>query len=380
MKYYLIAGEASGDLHASELITAIRNYDADADFRCFGGDLMQQAGAVLVKHYREMAFMGFVAVLSNLNKVLGNIRMCKEDIRAYRPDAVILVDYPGFNMKIAKYVKTVFADVPVYYYISPKIWAWKEYRIKGIKKYVDKMLCILPFEVEFYRKHDYPVVYVGNPTVDELAERPYRDESTADFRRECNLADKPVIALLAGSRKQEIRDNLPVMIESASHFSDYQLVIAGAPGIDYEYYQTILGDRPVRVVFGKTYRLLQQSSAALVTSGTATLETAILRIPQVVCYRMNGGKWVYDLFKRILHVPFVSLVNLIAGREVVRELLVHLFTVENVRKELSLLLFDEDAGKKIQQGYDDVARNLGGTGASDRAAREIVGSLAGRAL
>lgn len=375
MKYYLIAGEASGDLHASNLISALRKQDTEAEFRCFGGDLMQQAGAVLVKHYRDMAYMGFVAVLANLNKVLNNIRMCKEDIRRYRPDVVILVDYPGFNMKIAKFVKTELRNIPVYYYISPKIWAWKEYRIRSIKKYVDRMLCILPFEVEFYRKHGYPVVYVGNPTVDELAEKSHTKEPPEQFRRECGLSDCPIIALLAGSRKQEIRDNLPGMIEAASIFDGYQLVIAGAPGIDPSYYAGFIGDRPVTVVFGKTYRLLLQSEAALVTSGTATLEAAILKVPQVVCYRMSGNKIVYRLFKRILSVRYVSLVNLIADREVVRELLVHLFTVENIRKELAPLLIDSETRREMQKGYAFVAGRLGGTGAADRAAGEIVRML-----
>lgn len=374
MKYYLIAGEASGDLHAANLMQAIKKQDAKAQFRFFGGDLMLAQGGVMVKHYREMAYMGFIAVIANLDKVLANMSLCKSDIKSYQPDAVILIDYPGFNLKIAKFVNSRL-HIPVYYYISPKIWAWKEYRIKSIRKYVDKMLCILPFEVDFYKKHQYPVEYVGNPTVDELAVRPFANETFRTFVVDNHLGEMPIIALLAGSRRAEISANLPTMIEAASAFPGYQLVIAGAPGIDPGYYDQYITDKRVSIVFGKTYRLLQQARAALVTSGTATLETALLNVPQVVCFHMGGGPLVYGLFKRILHIRFVSLVNLIADKEVVRELLVHLFTPENVRRELRPLLDDTPQRAQMLDGYRLMAGKLGQPGAAEAAARSIVQQL-----
>ncbi len=374
MKYYLIAGEASGDLHASNLMRALQQEDASAEFRFFGGDLMASCGGTLVKHYRDMAYMGFIPVLMNLDKVLANMRLCKQDIAAFRPDVVILIDYPGFNLKIAKYVKRRLGGIPVYYYISPKIWAWKEWRVKSIRRYVDRLYSILPFEVSFYAKHDYTVEYVGNPTVDELAVRPYADESFEDFTAECGLGKKPIIALLAGSRGAEINHNLPLMIEAAKTFHDYQLVIAGAPGISPDQYAPYLQDRSVNVVWGKTYRLLQQSRAALVTSGTATLETALLRVPQVVCYRLGGGKLFYKTFEKILKVPYVSLVNLIADSPVVCELLGYQATPENLRRELTSL-FEENIRKKMLEGYDLVAERLGAPGAPKNAARSMVADL-----
>ena len=374
MKYYLIAGEASGDLHASNLMRALQQEDASAEFRFFGGDLMASCGGTLVKHYRDMAYMGFIPVLMNLDKVLANMRLCKQDIAAFRPDVVILIDYPGFNLKIAKYVKRRLGGIPVYYYISPKIWAWKEWRVKSIRRYVDRLYSILPFEVSFYAKHDYTVEYVGNPTVDELAVRPYADESFEDFTAECGLGKKPIIALLAGSRVAEINHNLPLMIEAAKTFHDYQLVIAGAPGISPDQYAPYLQDRSVNVVWGKTYRLLQQSRAALVTSGTATLETALLRLPQVVCYRLGGGKLFYKTFEKILKVPYVSLVNLIADSPVVCELLGYQATPENLRRELTSL-FEENIRKKMLEGYDLVAERLGAPGAPKNAARSMVADL-----
>lgn len=374
MKYYLIAGEASGDLHASNLMRALQQEDASAEFRFFGGDLMASCGGTLVKHYRDMAYMGFIPVLMNLDKVLANMRLCKQDIAAFRPDVVILIDYPGFNLKIAKYVKRRLGGIPVYYYISPKIWAWKEWRVKSIRRYVDRLYSILPFEVSFYAKHDYTVEYVGNPTVDELAVRPYADEGFEDFTAECGLGKKPIIALLAGSRVAEINHNLPLMIEAAKTFHDYQLVIAGAPGISPDQYAPYLQDRSVNVVWGKTYRLLQQSRAALVTSGTATLETALLRVPQVVCYRLGGGKLFYKTFEKILKVPYVSLVNLIADSPVVCELLGYRATPENLRRELTSL-FEENIRKKMLEGYDLVAERLGAPGAPKNAARSMVADL-----
>lgn len=352
---------------------ALQQEDANAEFRFFGGDLMASCGGTLVKHYRDMAYMGFIPVLMNLDKVLANMRLCKQDIAAFRPDVVILIDYPGFNLKIAKYVKRRLG-IPVYYYISPKIWAWKEWRVKSIRRYVDRLYSILPFEVSFYAKHDYTVEYVGNPTVDELAVRPYAGESFEDFIAECGLGKKPIIALLAGSRVAEIDHNLPLMIEAAKTFHDYQLVIAGAPGISPDRYAPYLQDRSVKVVWGKTYRLLQQSRVALVTSGTATLETALLRVPQVVCYRLGGGKLFYKTFEKILKVPYVSLVNLIADSPVVCELLGYRATPENLRRELTSL-FEENTRKKMLEGYDLVAERLGAPGAPKNAARSMVAVL-----
>lgn len=375
MKYYLIAGEASGDLHASNLMKALKREDPDAEFRYFGGDLMAACGGTLVKHYRDMAYMGFIPVLMNLDKVLANMRLCKQDIAAWRPDVVILVDYPGFNLKIAKYVKT-HLNIPVYYYISPKIWAWKEWRVKSIRRYVDRLYSILPFEVDFYARHHYAVEYVGNPTVDELAARPQADETFDDFVTECGLERKPIIALLAGSRVSEIKDNLPMMIEAAEAYPEYQLVVAGAPGIAPELYAPYVQGHRVKVVQGKTYRLLQQSRAALVTSGTATLETALLRVPQVVCYWVGGGKLFYKTFEKILRVPYVSLVNLIADAPVVCELLGYRATVENLRRELASL-FDEENRERMLAGYDLVARRLGAPGAPEQAARSMVSALRG---
>lgn len=374
MKYYLIAGEASGDLHASHLMAAITREDEQAQFRFYGGDMMAAVGGTCVQHYREMAYMGFIEVIAHLRPILNNLANCKRDIKSWQPDAVILIDYPSFNLKVAKYVKKELG-IPVYYYISPKLWAWKEYRIKDIRKYVDMVYSILPFEVDFYRRHHYRITYVGNPTVDELSIRPYANETFAQFIASQHLQDKPIIALLAGSRKAEIRRNLPLMIDAAKDFTDYQLVIAGAPGITSEEYETYLEKGNVSVVYDATYRLLAQSSAALVTSGTATLETAILRVPQVVCYAMPGGKLVYDLFKNWLKVRFVSLVNLIADQEVVTELLVHHCTPDRICHELNMILHNREVYQRISEGYDEVARRLGKPGAPQRAAQSIVAQV-----
>ena len=372
MKYYLIVGEASGDLHASHLMAALKEEDPRAEFRFFGGDMMAAVGGTMVKHYRELAYMGFIPVLLHLRTIFANMKRCKEDIVAWSPDVVILVDYPGFNLDIAKFVHAK-TKIPVYYYISPKIWAWKEYRIKNIRRDVDELFSILPFEVEFFEGHQYPIHYVGNPTVDEVtAFKAANPETFADFISDNELADKPIIALLAGSRKQEIKDNLPDMIRAASAFPDYQLVLAAAPGISPEYYAEFVKGTNLQVIFGRTYRLLQQADVALVTSGTATLETALFRVPQVVCYHTPVGKLVSFLRKHILKVKFISLVNLIAGREVVRELVADTMTVENMRNELKRLLFQEDYRRKMLDGYKEMARLLGPAGAPRHAAREMV--------
>ncbi len=346
MKYYLIAGEASGDLHASNLMQAIKEKDENADFRFFGGDLMQEVGGTLVKHYRELAFMGFIPVLLNLKTILRNLEICKKDIVKYSPDVVILVDYPGFNLKIAKYLK-LHTSIPVTYYISPKIWAWKEYRIKSFKKYVDQMLCILPFEVDFYKKHNYPVDYVGNPTVDAVNKRENRDQTFGEFIKLHKLEDKPIIAVLAGSRKQEIEDNLPAMLKAIEVFKSHQVVIAGAPGIDSDFYDKTLDNKNVSLIFGQTYNILAQANIALVTSGTATLEATLLNVPQVVCYKTPVPKLAFWAFKNILHTPYISLVNLIADKEVVRELFAKFFTIENIHDETEKLLFDSKYRKKM---------------------------------
>ncbi|MDR0429706.1 MAG: lipid-A-disaccharide synthase [Tannerellaceae bacterium] len=371
MRYYLIAGEASGDLHASNLMKALTEVDPEANFRFLGGGLMEAAGGTLVKHYREMAYMGFIPVLMNLRTILHNMKMCQDDIRAYQPDVVILIDYPGFNLKIAKYVKKVL-QLPVYYYISPKIWAWKKYRINDFRRYIDKMFCILPFEKGFYRGLGYPVDYVGNPTVDAVARFIERQDDLSDtFLEEEKLTKKPVLALLAGSRRQEIKDNLPTMLEVAAAFPDYQPVIAGAPGIDETYYAQYIGSHPVKIVFGKTYSLLYHSKAALVTSGTATLETSLFKVPQVVCYYTPLGKIAGFVFRNFFHTKYISLVNLIAGKEVVQELFADRFSQAAIRAELSRILYDMEYRNYMLSGYDHVILTLGTPGASERTARLI---------
>lgn len=376
MKYFLVAGEASGDLHASNLMAALKVTDSEAEFCFLGGDLMQAQGGKLIKHYREMAFMGFIPVLLNLRTILRNMKMCQQAIVDYQPDVVILIDYPGFNLKIAKFVKTK-TNIPVYYYISPKVWAWKEYRVKSFKKYVDQMLCILPFEVDFFKKHNYKVDYVGNPTVDAIADFKERnkDDSREKFIQENNLAEKPFIALLAGSRKQEIKDNLPTMLEVVKKFPDYQAVIAGAPGMDPDYYNTYIAGSNCKIIFDQTYHLLSYSDAALVTSGTATLETSLFRVPQVVCYRMPVPHLAHWAFKNILHTPYISLVNLIANKEVVKELFAKYFSKENIEEEVDRLLNDKAYRNNMLEGYDRIINILGEAGASKKAANIIVEKL-----
>ena len=366
MKYYLIAGEASGDLHASRLMRSLKAHDAEAEFRFYGGDLMQAEGGTLVKHYSELAYMGFVPVLLHLPTILRNMRQCKEDIRRWMPDVVILVDYPGFNLKIADYVKR-HSICPVYYYISPKIWAWKEYRIKDIKRNVDELFSILPFEVDFFeKKHHYPIHYVGNPTADEVKEWRLTPPSQGG-----DGGGSPVIALLAGSRKQEIKDNLPTMIRAAQKFEkDYELVLAGAPSIDEAYYQRFLEGTNVRLVKNQTYDVLSKAHAALVTSGTATLETALFGVPQVVCYETPLPWLIGWMRKKLLKVKYVSLVNLIADREVVTELVADTFSQANIEHELELIL-DGPARQQMLEGYEEVWQRLGKEKAPDNAARLI---------
>lgn len=376
MKYFIVAGEASGDLHGSNLMAALKEQDGNAEFCFFGGDLMQAQGGRLIKHYREMAFMGFIPVLLNLRTILRNMKTCEEEIIRFNPDVLILIDYPGFNLKVAKYIKT-HSQIPVYYYISPKVWAWKEYRVKSFKKYVDEMLSILPFEVDFYKKHNYRINYVGNPTVDAVAN--FRDEnkndSTEKFISDNGLDDKPIIALLAGSRQQEIKDNLPAMLEVAQSFGQYQAVIAGAPGIEPNYYKQYIGDKSCHIIFGQTYRLLEHARAALVTSGTATLETTLFRVPQVVCYRTPIPHIVYWAFKNILHTKYISLVNLIADKVVVQELFAKFFSVDSIKAETDKLLNNTEYRNKMLADYDEVISILGKPGASAQAAQVIIEKL-----
>ena len=372
MKYYLIAGEASGDLHASRLMRALKQRDAEAEFRFFGGDLMAAEGGTLVKHYRELAYMGFIPVLMHLRTILRNMKMCKTDISDWQPDVVILVDYPGFNLDIAKFVhrqqlKANSQKPKVFYYISPKIWAWKEYRIKAIKRDVDELFSILPFEVEFFEgKHHFPIHYVGNPTAQEVREF-LRGE-----RRE-ERGERNVIALLAGSRQQEIKDNLPAMIEATRHLTDrYDVVLAGAPSIERTYYEPFLEGSHVRLVMNETYPLLAKATAALVTSGTATLETCMFRVPQVVCYYTPLKRFIGMMRRLVLKVEYVSLVNLIADREVVTELVAETFSVDNIRRELEAILPGGPRRQQMLDDYEEVHRRLGDSEAPDRAAELMI--------
>lgn len=374
MKYYLIAGEASGDLHASNLMKALKQQDSAAEFRFCGGDLMMNAGGTCVKHYRDMAYMGFIPVLLHLRTIFRNLRYCKQDILNWKPDVLILIDYPGFNLKIAQFIKQ-HSTIPVYYYISPKIWAWKEYRIKNIKRDIDKLLSILPFEVDFFKKHHYPINYVGNPCVDAVHDfRQTYQESREEFLLRNQLDNRPIVALLAGSRKQEIKDNLTRMTEASKDFPQYQFVIAGAPGIDPEFYRPFIG-KDTKIIFGQTYPLLSHATAALVTSGTATLETALFRVPQVVCYYTAAGKLVSFLRRHMLKVPYISLVNLIAGHEAVTELVADGMTVANLQAELRQILPDGAKHAEILADYDRLIQLLGEAGASQRAAESIISSL-----
>ena len=376
MKYYLIAGEASGDLHASRLMRAMKEQDEEAEFRFFGGDLMAAEGGTLVKHYRELAYMGFIPVLMHLRTILRNMKRCKQDITEWEPDAVILVDYPGFNLKIAKYVHEVRGErreergerfPKVYYYISPKIWAWKEYRIKAIKRDVDELFSILPFEVAFFeQKHHYPIHYVGNPTAQEVREFLSRYEVRDTRYEKC-------IALLAGSRQQEIKDNLPAMIEATRHLAgEYDIVLAGAPSIDEDYYKQFLEGSHVRLVMNQTYPLLAKATAALVTSGTATLETCMFRVPQVVCYYTPLKRFIGMMRRIVLKVKYVSLVNLIADREVVTELVAETFSVENIRRELEKILPGGAERQRMLDDYEEVHRRLGENDAPNRAAHLMI--------
>lgn len=369
MKYYIIAGEASGDLHGSNLMKALYKEDANAEIRFWGGDLMQKTGGTLVKHYRELAFMGFIEVIFNLKTILNNITFCKKDIQSFNPDVIIFIDYPGFNMRIAKWAKE--HNIKTHYYISPQIWAWKENRIEAIKRDFDKLYVILPFEKDFYeKKHHFAVEFVGHPLIDAIHNRKPIDETT--FKKENNLEEKPIIAILPGSRKQEITKMLSVMLSVATDFPDYQFVIAGAPSQEYSFYEGFLKTKNVRFISNKTYDLLSHSKAALVTSGTATLETALFKVPEVVCYK---GSWAsYQIAKRIITLKYISLVNLIMDKEVVTELIQEKCNTKNIKIELQKLLEPNYRNQLLKQ-YDILETKLGGIGASEKTAQLIVRNL-----
>ena len=379
VKYYLIAGEASGDLHASHLMTSLRRDDPQAEFRFFGGDKMARAAegcGTLVKHYRDLAYMGFIPVLRHLRTIMKNMHLCQEDILSWQPDCVIFVDYAGFNLRIAKYLRS-HSSLKLYYYISPKIWAWKEWRIKNFKRDIDEMFCILPFEKDFFEtKHHYPVHYVGNPTMSEVMA--FKEKAIMvndDFLRHNILSEyKHIIAVLPGSRRQEISANLPTMLEATRDLEDkFQIVIPAAPGIEYEYYEPFTKGHNVRVLYhGWTYQLLYNAKAALVTSGTATLETCCFGVPQVVCYNISPGKMARCAFDHLMSCKYISLVNLIADREVVPELFADRFSVENIRKHLSAILYDSEATQAMLEGYKEVHRRLGTGNAPDNAAAIIL--------
>jgi lipid-A-disaccharide synthase len=377
MKYYIIAGEASGDLHASNLMRALKKYDPMAHFRFWGGDLMAAEGGQMVKHYRETAYMGVFEVLMNLPAIFRNFKRCEKDVLHYQPDVVILVDYPGFNLRMAKFVKK--HGFKTFYYIAPKIWAWNTRRALKIKKYVDKVFSILPFETQFYARYNVPVVYSGNPLMDAIDSRLHKEEGRPSFTQRNGLADKPIIALLAGSRKQEIDRLLPDMMEMIPLFPDFQFVIAGAPSFSPADYEPYLSGRDrLSVVFGQTYSLLENAHVALVTSGTATLEAALLKCPQVVCYKMWGGSFTDFMAKKvIIKVPYISLVNLIMSREVVKELFQSSFSLDALKDELSLLCYDEDYRLKMLKGYEELADVVGGPGTSERTAQMMVEGVVG---
>ncbi len=365
MKYYIISGEASGDLHGSNLMKSLYKNEPEAEIRFWGGDLMAQVGGTLVKHYRELAFMGFVEVVMNLRTITKNLAFCKEDIAAFKPDAIIFIDYPGFNLRIAKWAKTL--NIKTEYYISPQIWAWKENRITAIKRDVDNMYVILPFEKDFYeKKHNYPVHFVGHPLIDAIANRTVVEEKY--FRAKHQLSDKPIIALLPGSRKQEISKMLSIMLSLVNEYKGYQFVIAGAPSQSFEFYKPFITQDNIAFISNETYDLLSMSFAALVTSGTATLETALYKVPQVVCYK---GSWIsYQIGKRVVDLKYISLVNLILDKEVVTELIQNDFNKEGLKKELNLIL-DKNHRVTLFNQYFELEKKLGGKGASQKTANLI---------
>ncbi len=374
MKYFLIAGEASGDLHASHLIESLKRLDPEAEFRFLGGDMMSaQAGTQPIIHYRDMAYMGFADVVRHLGKILGFLGTARRAIDEWQPAAVILVDYPSFNLKVAKYAHNL--GIPVHYFISPKVWVWKEWRVKDIRRYVNHMYCILPFEPDWYRERDYKATYVGNPTVQEVAQASKDFPDFAQFIEKYGLNDKPIIALVPGSRVREIRDNLPLMLVAAARHPEYQAVIAGAPSIDDSLYRDVMGNQAVPVLRDATYPLVHHARAAIVTSGTATLETALLGTPQVACYRFNGSKLSYNFYRRLLTGKYVTLPNLIVDESVIPELLMHLCTVDSIDGHLTQLIADSDERTTMLDGYRRLAERLGIDVCTETAARLIKDSM-----
>ena len=371
MKYFLIAGEASGDLHASHLMASLKQEDPQAEFRFLGGDLMAaQAGMQPIIHYRDMAYMGFMDVVKHLGKILGFLGTARRAIDEWQPSALILVDYPSFNLKVAKFAHNL--GIPVHYFISPKVWVWKEWRVKDIRRYVNHMYCILPFEPEWYQERGYKATYVGNPTVQEVAQARQNFPVFAHFIEENGLSDRPIIALVPGSRVREIRDNLPLMLQAASRHPEYQSVIAGAPSITDDLYRDVMGDKAVPVLRDATYPLVYHARAALVTSGTATLETALLGTPQVACYRFNGSKWSYNFYRRLLTGKYVTLPNLITDEPVIPELLMHLCTVDSIDQHLTELLDETEGRAEMLDGYRRLADRLGTNVCTATAAHLIV--------
>ena len=364
MKYYIIAGEGSGDLHASNLIKHLKRKDEQAEVRAWGGDLMEAQGATIVKHYRDLAFMGFIEVLMNLRTIMSNISFCKNDLLKFQPDTIILVDYPGFNLRIAEWAHQ--QGFKIIYYISPQIWAWKKNRVFKIKKYVDEMIVILPFEKDFYAKYDYPVSYVGHPLLDAL---PEAKEESKDIRYKLGLNDDPIIALLPGSRKQEVKKMLKIMLTQVRHFPEYQFVIAGAPSLEKAFYKEIIGEQDIKLFHNQTHQILQISHAALVTSGTATLEAAMIGIPEVVCYK--GSRISFEIAKRIVDIKYISLVNLIMDEEIVKELIQQELNDKNLKIELSKIL-EGNGREKMLQSFADLKEKLGAGGASERAAEIVI--------
>ena len=373
MRYYIIAGEASGDLHGSNLMKELKVADKEADFRFFGGDKMQAVGGELVKHYREMAFMGFVNVILNIRTIRRNMEFCKKDLLSYKPDVLILIDYPGFNLRIAEFAKQ--NNIKVYYYISPKLWAWKEYRVKKVRAFVDEMFTIFPFETAFYKKHDIDVNYVGNPLFDSITEFEKTAKSAAEFKAKNNLDERPIIALLAGSRVQEIKGTLPVMKKAVEGRNDYQVLLAGVSSVDKDLYTGILQGSNIKVLYDSTYDLLNNAHTALVASGTAALETALFQVPQTVLYKIEGGILLHYIMVAVLKIDWVSLPNIILGKMAVKELLQKDMTVKKVSEELNRLLGDEKYRERILADYREMQKLMGEPGCSKRAAEKMVDLL-----
>lgn len=371
LKLYIIAGEASGDLHAANLMKALRKEDETIDFRFWGGDLMEKEGGKPVKHIRDLAFMGFIEVVMNLKTILTNIRFCKSDIEAYQPDALVLVDYPGFNLRIAEWAKS--KGIKVYYYISPQVWAWKQNRVFKIKKSVDHLFAILPFEKAFFKKFDYDVEYVGHPLLDAIEQFRATEIDSTSFRETNKLDQRPIIAVLPGSRKQEIRVKLPLMLDALESFDNYQIVIAGAPALDPDFYSPFITNDRIRIIHGETYNILNSAEIGVVTSGTATLETALFQVPEVVCYK--GSSISYAIAKRLIKIKYISLVNLILDREVVKELIQHECTASNIRREVETIVIGGTKREKMLAEFATLKKTLGEGGASRQVAQSILKTI-----